>query len=177
MTNPEDKCPLCGEQLLSLACPGGCFTATAHEVDGLACKLRQLAKAKTEIDRLNKERDEAQELHDTAIATLLRELGADDSEPRTKWVSLAIANLKRERIEAQAAYVAMRAAVEPAMIELDHIASAACCCDQSVGVTCVACACQAAVNTIRKWYEAPNPGQPRRTGHDDQAVLEAGKKD
>ena len=54
MTNPEDKCPLCGEQMLSLACPGGCFTATAHEVDGLACKLRQLAKAKTKIDRLNK---------------------------------------------------------------------------------------------------------------------------
>jgi hypothetical protein len=54
MTNPEDKCPLCGEQMLSLACPGGCFTATAHEVDGLACKLRQLTKAKTKIDRLNK---------------------------------------------------------------------------------------------------------------------------
>jgi len=54
MTNPEDKCLLCGEQMLSLACPGGCFTATAHEVDGVTCKLRQLAKAKTEIDRLNK---------------------------------------------------------------------------------------------------------------------------
>ena len=54
MTNPEDKCLLCVEQMLSLACPGGCFTATAHEVDGVTCKLRQLAKAKTEIDRLNK---------------------------------------------------------------------------------------------------------------------------
>jgi len=51
MTNPEDKCPLCGEQMLSLACPGGCFTATAHEVDGLACKLHQLTKAKDELDR------------------------------------------------------------------------------------------------------------------------------
>jgi len=55
MAEQEDKCPLCGEQMLSLACPGGCFTATAHEVDGLACKLRQYrAKAKTKIDRLNK---------------------------------------------------------------------------------------------------------------------------
>ena len=55
MADSEDKCPLCGEQMLSLACPGGCFTATAHEVDGLACKLRQLAKAKTKIDRLSRE--------------------------------------------------------------------------------------------------------------------------
>ena len=85
-----------------------------------------------------------------------------------------VADLTAETREELAA---MWAAVEPAMFELDHIASADCCCDQSVGVTCVACACQAAVNTIRKWYEAPNPGQPRRTGHDDQAVLEAGKKD
>jgi len=42
----DDKCLLCGEQMLSLACPGGCFTATAHEVDGLACKDRQLKKAR-----------------------------------------------------------------------------------------------------------------------------------
>ena len=55
MAEQDDKCPLCGEQMLSLACPGGCFTATAHEVDGLACKLRQLAKAKTKIDRLSRE--------------------------------------------------------------------------------------------------------------------------
>ena len=44
MTEQEDKCPLCGAQMLSLACPGGCFTATAHEVDGLACKDRQRAR-------------------------------------------------------------------------------------------------------------------------------------
>jgi len=86
MADPKDKCPLCGEQMLSLACPGGCFTATAHEVDGLACKDRQRAReaakaakaaepaepadenqnyaakfreAQKEIDRLTRERDEA----------------------------------------------------------------------------------------------------------------------
>jgi len=56
MTNPEDKCPLCGEQMLSLACPGGCFTATAHEVDGLVCKDRQRTR---EVRKARKARKES----------------------------------------------------------------------------------------------------------------------
>ena len=85
-----------------------------------------------------------------------------------------VADLTAETREALAA---MWAAVEPAMFELDHIASADCCCDQSVGVTCVACACQAAVNTIRKWYESPNPGQALRDELDRLRRLEAAVTD
>ena len=57
---------------------------------------RQLTTAQTE-------RDAAHEFHDTAMVTLLRELGEDDSEPRAKSVSLGIANLKAELATAQAA--------------------------------------------------------------------------
>jgi transposase-like protein len=121
MTKQENKCLLCGEQMLSLACPGGCFTATAHEVDGLACKDRQRARAAraeaaaesaTEdsdeqvavvmheqsmvIERLTRERDEAQETNRNNVA------GHEQQ----------IADLKCELIEARAACAKMRELLE-----------------------------------------------------------------
>ena len=61
MTEQDDKCSLCGEQMLSLACPGGCFTATAHEVDGLVCKDRQRTR------EVRKARAEAKLVAPTAV--------------------------------------------------------------------------------------------------------------
>ena len=90
MAEQDDKCPLCGEQMLSLACPGGCFTATAHEVDGLACKLRQLTKAKTKIDRLNKL---VAALHDVALALRVGAEATDlgqDCDTAIRWYRQAV---------------------------------------------------------------------------------------
>ena len=71
----------------------------ADENQNYAAKYRE---ARVEIDRLTRELAEARELHDAAMTTLLAELGADTSEPRTKWVSAGINNLKHELAEAQA---------------------------------------------------------------------------
>ena len=54
----NDKCRLCGAPMLTLACPGGCFITTAHEVDGVGCKDRRIVNMTGEIDRLTSERDE-----------------------------------------------------------------------------------------------------------------------
>jgi hypothetical protein len=174
MAEQDDKCPGCGAALKYIShvqyhssvvlhyyecetvdCRDdwphgdrGCTHKSLYVWISKECYRRQLVVAKAENNRLN-ELAEAQELHDTAIATLLRELGADDSEPRTKWVSLAIANLKRELIEAQAACAAMR---------------------DLVPVGCAICkwkdrnsdeaACAFCDNHYSKFEYAPNPGQP-----------------
>jgi hypothetical protein len=140
MAEQDDKCPGCGAALKYIShvqyhssvvlhyyecetvdCRDdwphgdrGCTHKSLYVWISKECYRRQLVVAKAENNRLN-ELAEAQELHDTAIATLLRELGADDSEPRTKWVSLAIANLKRELIEAQAACAAYQEWIEGLM--------------------------------------------------------------
>jgi len=114
MTEQEDKCPLCGAQMLSLACPGGCFTATAHEVDGLACKDRQRAReaakaavpaepadenqnfaakyreAQKEIDRLTKL---VAALHDDVLALRVGAEAADlgqDCDTAIRWYRQAV---------------------------------------------------------------------------------------
>ena len=114
MTEQDDKCSLCGEQMLSLACPGGCFTTTAHEVDGLACKDRQRAReaakaavpaepadenqnfaakyreAQKEIDRLTKL---VAALHDDVLALRVGAEAADlgqDCDTAIRWYRQAV---------------------------------------------------------------------------------------
>ena len=74
----------------------------AWEDMGMEFDACGLSAVRLTLQRYRRELDEARELHDTAMTTLLAELGADTSEPRMKWVSLAIANLKHERNEARA---------------------------------------------------------------------------
>ena len=39
----DKNCLKCGANMLTYSCPGGCFVADWHEVDGLDCLRNQLA--------------------------------------------------------------------------------------------------------------------------------------
>jgi len=68
------------------------------------------------------------------------------AEVALEWADKAESELARLK--------AIELAVPAALVELDHIASEDCECDDSVGLRCMACSARVAANALRKAAEA-----------------------
>ena len=133
--------------MLSLAFPGGRFTITAHEVDGLACKDRQLARAKS-----------ATEDSDEQVAVVMHEQ------------SMVIERLTRELAEAHETNRNNVAGHEQQIADLKAVCAACAARREALYDDALALRVGAEVtdlgqdcDTAIRWYR--------------QAVLKAGKKD